>query len=140
VDDSGIIGIKAGATKSEVNRQAYGIELKDFSDIMDIFKQQVFIENAYSGPGDMNKVVNREIHVNEIRLGYMPMPWKDHAEKIIFAPVWDFFGKEITTFEDGIGGDFGAALDENNAYAYDLGNHSLLTINALDGTIINRDY
>jgi|GEM_PF-2698505 len=60
--------------------------------------------------------------------------------KIIFAPVWDFFGNEVTTFEDGIGGDFGAALDDNNAYALDLGNDSLLTINALDGTIINRDY
>ncbi len=139
VDDSGIIGINVNASKSEVNRQAFGIELKEFSDIMDIFKQQVFIKNAYSGPGSSDQIARREIRVGEIRLGYMPVPWKDHAGQIIFTPVWDFFGEEVVTFKDGISGDLGEALDENNQLANDLGISSLLTINALDGTIIDRD-
>ena len=107
---------------------------------MDIFKQQVFVENAYDGPGTAEQVTGREIQVSEIRLGYMPVPWKDHAGQIIFTPVWDFFGKEVIIFEDGIKGDLGEALDENNRLEYDLGIRSLLTINALDGSIIDRDY
>ncbi len=139
VDDSGIIGINISAAKSEVNRQAFGIELKEFPEIMDIFKQQVFIKNAYGGPGSSDQIVRREIRVSEIRLGYMPVPWKDHEGQIIFTPVWDFFGDEVVTFMDGIGGDLGEALDDNNAITNNLGIASLLTINALDGTIIDRD-
>ena len=138
VDDSGVIGIRVGTLKSDVTRQAYGIELKDFEEIMDIFETQLFINNAYSGPGDWEKVLGREIRVKEIRLGYMPTAWKDHSGKIIFTPVWDFFGEEVVTFEEGIKGDLGAALDENNRFYMDLGSQSLLTINALDGTIMIR--
>ncbi len=138
VDDSGVIGINVNTVRSDAVRQAYGIELKDFEEIMDIFETQVFIENAYGGPGDADKVVKREIRVKEIRLGYMPTAWKDHSGKIIFTPVWDFFGEEIITFEDGIKGDLGEALDNNSQYYRDLGVESLLTINALDGTIMLR--
>ncbi len=138
VDDSGVIGIRVETLKSDVTRQAYGIELKDFEEIMDIFETQLFINNAYSGPGDWEKVLGREIRVKEIRLGYMPTAWKDHSGKIIFTPVWDFFGEEVVTFEDGIKGDLGTFLDENNRFYMDLGSQSLLTINALDGTIMVR--
>ena len=138
VDDSGIVGVRVDTLKSEVVRQAYGIELKDFEEIMDIFETQLFIKNAYSGPGDSSQVISREIHVSEIRLGYMPTAWKDHSGQIIFIPVWDFFGDETVTFEDGIGGDLGSFLDENNRFYRSLGVESLLTINALDGTIMIR--
>lgn len=138
VDDSGVIGITVNTLKSDAVRQAYGIELMDFEEIMAIFNKQVFIENTYEGPGDMDKVAGREIHVTEIQLGYMPTAWKDHPGQIIFTPVWDFFGEEITTFEGEIPGDLGEALDDNNQYSFDLGNQSLLTINALDGTIMIR--
>ena len=138
VDDSGIVGVRVGTLKSEAVRQAYGIELMDLEKIMGIFETQLFIKNAYSGPGDSSQVIGREIHVTEIRLGYMPTAWKDHSGQIIFVPVWDFFGDEVITFEDGIKGDLGSFLDENNKYYRDLGTESLLTINALDGTIMVR--
>ena len=138
VDDSGIVGVRVGTLKSEAVRQAYGIELKDLEEIMGIFETQLFIKNAYSGPGDNSQVIGREIHVTEIRLGYMPTAWKDHSGQIIFVPVWDFFGEEVVTFEEGIGGDLGESLDENNKYYRNLGTESLLTINALDGTIMVR--
>lgn len=138
VDDSGVIGVRIESPKSDVARQAYGIELKDFEEIMDIFETQVFIENAFYYDSYADKALNREIHVDSIRLGYMPTAWKDHPGQIIYTPVWDFFGYEVVTYEDGIGGDFGTMLDEHNRRTNDLGEQSLLTINALDGTIMIR--
>ena len=140
VDDSGVIGIKIGALKSDVTRQAYGIELKDFEEVMGIFETQLAIENAFMYDAYPESAICREVHIDEIRLGYMPTAWKDHAGQLIFTPVWDFFGYEVVTYEEGTGagGDFADALDENNKRTYDLGDQSLLTINALDGTIMIR--
>ena len=138
VDDSGVIGVTVDTLKSDVARQAYGIQLKDFEKIMDIFKTQVFIENTFQNESYTEKALNREIHINHIRLGYMPTAWKDHDGQIIYVPVWDFFGYEVVTYEKGIGGDFGTALDKDNRLTTDFGDQSLLTINALDGTIMTR--
>lgn len=141
VDDSGIISVDIGTLKSDVARQAYGIELMDFKKIMGIFETQVFIENAFRHDAYMEKAINREIHIDSIRLGYMPTAWKDHSGKLIYTPVWDFFGYEVVTYEEGTGknGDFAEFLDENNQRTNDLVNQSLLTINALDGTIMIRE-
>ena len=141
VDDSGVIGIRIRAPKSDVTRQAYGIELKDFEEIMGIFETQLAIENAFMYDSYPENATHREVHIDEIRLGYMPTAWKDHAGQLIFTPVWDFFGYEVVTYEEGTGagGDFAEFLDEDNMRTYDLGEQSLLTINALDGTIMIRN-
>ena len=138
VDDSGVIGVEVDDLKSDVVRQAYGIKLKDFEQIMDIFKEQVFIENTFKNESYIEKAINREIYIDNIRLGYMPTAWKDHAGKILYVPVWDFFGYQIVTYKGVIGGDFGEYLDEKNRLTTDLGDQSLLTVNALDGTIMQR--
>ncbi len=141
VDDSGVIGIRIGAPKSDVVRQAYGIELKDIDAIMEIFTTQLAIENAFMYDSYPENATRREVHIDEIRLGYMPTAWKDHSGELIFTPVWDFFGYEVVTYEEGTGegGDFAQALDDNNQRTYDLGEQSLLTINAMDGTIMLRE-
>ena len=140
VDDSGIIRVKINTPKSDVTQLADGIELKDFEEIMEIFNQQSIVEGCFS-PFDFG-ALSREFDIDEIRLGYMPTIWKDHPDEIIFVPVWDFFGSETTTFDENFEdkeiSDLYASLDENYQRTFDMCNRSILTINAIDGTIMRR--
>ena len=68
------------------------------------------------------KYVNN-LYIKEIRLGYMCTMDRDRPERHLLIPVWDFYGER--EFRDGY-------------YTFD--NQSLFTINAMDGTVIDRDY
>ncbi len=138
VDDSGVIHADINVPKSDVKQLATGVELKGFDEIMDIFNQQAVNEGCYSPYGQPSQIAGRTINIDEIKLGYMPIVSKDHPDQIIFVPVWDFFGSEVTQFSEKIGGGLGEALDENNQFRYDFGNQAFLTINALDGTVMQR--
>ncbi len=142
VDDSGVVLADIKAPKSDINTLAEGVALKGFEDIMEIFNRQAVIEGCFSDIGMQEMVVERAVNVDEIRLGYMPTIWKDHPDQIIFVPVWDFFGSETTTFDAGYkdkaGSDLYASLDEDCRRTFDLGEQAILTINALDGTILRR--
>ena len=119
-------------------------ELKNFEDIMEIFNIQDAIEGCFSTLGLQELITGRSIEVDEIRLSYMPTTWKDHPDRLIFVPVWDFFGSETTTYDanfpDKDRSDLYASLDENYQMHSDLGEQAILTINALDGTIMQRPH
>lgn len=68
-----------------------------------------------------NQYVNN-LYIKEIRLGYMCTMDRDRPERHLLIPVWDFYGEQ--EFRDGY-------------YTFD--NQSLFTINAMDGTVIDRD-
>lgn len=61
--------------------------------------------------------------INEIRLGYMPVLVQDGGGKWELRPVWDFMGIHTSAF----------------TYDDRPGNVAL-TIDATDGTVIDRNY
>lgn len=61
--------------------------------------------------------------ITEIRLGYMPVLRKDHSGLWELRPVWDFIG--IRSFAEEY---------------YDQPGNCALTIDAIDGTVIDRGY
>lgn len=61
--------------------------------------------------------------ITEIRLGYMPVLRKDHSGLWELRPVWDFIG--IRSFAEEY---------------YDQPDNCALTIDAIDGTVIDRGY
>lgn len=63
------------------------------------------------------------ILIDRVELSYMILPDKDNPESHILTPVWDFFGSH-TYREDW----------------YDDTDYSFFTINAIDGTVIDRNY
>ena len=66
---------------------------------------------------------NNALYIDRIELGYMTVQRKDQPARYQLIPVWDFFGQRIISDE-----------------TYDQFNNALLTINAIDGTIIDRNY
>ena len=62
--------------------------------------------------------------ITDIRLGYLRVMRPDQPDMLTLIPVWDFYG--TVTF--------------NGSFIQNWACHSWLTINAIDGTVIDRQY
>lgn len=98
--------------------------LLPFSDIQAVFEKIMLKKHA-----DWYQDISAEIYyeINEIRLGYMRVREKGNSTEGTMIPVWDFFGSETIIYDD-------AGETSVIAGPYE----SMLTINAMDGTVIDR--
>jgi len=98
--------------------------LLPFDQIMEVFGRIAPLSIAANELNSKfgNQYVNN-LYIKEIRLGYMCTMDRDRPERHLLIPVWDFYGER--EFSDGY-------------YTFD--NQSLFTINAMDGTVIDRNY
>lgn len=98
--------------------------LMPFSDIQDIFEEMILKKyEPLTEGGDITVWFS----IDEIRLGYMRIREGEEAQEGTMVPVWDFIGTQCLTYTDG----------SELAYAFPY--ESWLTVNAMDGTIIDRD-
>ena len=99
-----------------------------FSDISDIFEEMILKKNADSFNNEGDTV---DIQVDQVVLSYMRVR-DDVSLEGTLVPVWDFFGTK--TFRNAAG-----EVDLVNDRVYDsVMPQSLLTNNAMDGTIVDR--
>ena len=103
------------------------IALLPFDEIMDTFRRQVFM-NQYLDNG-----CDETIHITDIRFSYMRVKIRDSAEYYLL-PVWDFLGYEVDSEWDQR-----ASAGELELARSWWNDQSLLTINAIDGSVINRN-
>lgn len=97
-----------------------------FSDIQNVF-EEMMLKKYNDVFADMD--VQVEYQIKEVRLGYMRVMEKGNITEGKMIPVWDFFGSERIYYAD---------LKE--PYVEDGPYNSYLTINAMDGTIIDRGF
>lgn len=126
VDDTGVIGLSyknpydVGAIIEE------DVELLPWADIMDIFSKVSVLSiqslEAYE------EIYQNDLEVYEIRFGYMAVLQGDNTYH--YTPVWDFYAHRI------LKGD-GAWAGSSDLPPWE--GESWLTINAIDGTIIDRN-
>ena len=130
IDDTGIIGFYWDSP-SEVGEVVNpNVELKTIDEIIEIFKQQMTNKFAYI---DDSTIVNIEINIDEIKLGMMKIK-EQSTGRYIYVPVWDFYGYSNNTYDSSSQ----YILDEESKYEIDEFGYSYLTINAIDGSIIDR--
>lgn len=105
-------------------KQIMNLKMLDFSEIMDIFEKMIQIRYA-SAEG----LVSQKLTIDKVKLGYMRIynPGSENKNGFL-VPVWDFFG----TME--------YQRDEGGAFTIADPDMSWLTINAADGSVINRSY
>lgn len=109
-----------GETKTE------NLSLLPFSEIMNIYEKMMIVTNADNLTYENSRVFN----IDRIVLGYARIyePSTD-AHTGLLVPVWDFFGsRKIDSEYDG----------ETYSDTTDWPTWSFLTINAVDGSIIDR--
>ena len=140
VRDDGVVHLQwqsPSVLKEELNEN---VSMQPFDEIMEIFAQQ--FENNYAHVSEYGAeyITKREYTIDRIALNYMTVARRNSDEYLVI-PVWDFFGSAVYTYSD----DYMTEvydhyiLDENNQRIVDYGdNFSFLTINAIDGTVIDR--
>ena len=100
-------------------------EILPFEQIMDVARtllplKEGWLEKHYE---------DIRIHIYDIRLGYMRVISRN-TQEFEYIPVWDFFGtEEMRETKDG-------EIIASQVFPY----YSYLTINAIDGTVIDRSY
>ena len=88
---------------------------------------------------DDPRIVGRRIEINRIVLSYMQARDDTNVSEQTYIPVWNVCGRLIYRYDSAE--DCGWIVDENNERVITTGNdrdeYSLLTINAIDGTVID---
>jgi hypothetical protein len=121
IDGDGIAELIWHAPYRILNTVTDNAAMLTFPQIEEIFKQKIVAENAGLDMAGL------DIGVNEVRLGLMRVVEKGNAKQGLLIPVWDFFGS-FTQYID----DSGKRVKES------FGTANLLTINAIDGSVIDR--
>ncbi len=123
IDDSGIAELQWAAPCTMQDTVMNSAAMLPFSDIADIFKEKIVTINAWMD------VKSLDMTVSEVRLGLMRVIEQNGTKTGLLIPVWDFFGSETqTVVQDG----------KEYVDTYKSATRSLLTINAIDGAVIDR--
>lgn len=125
VGDDGIQKVEIFNPYDIGEMQTENVKLMDFDSVIKIYEQMMEVSNADIAEFE----ANRTYHIKKIRLGYSRIydPSAD-CDAGVLVPVWDFFGGFDATWE-------GDTTMDNG----ERSNQSFMTINAIDGTVINRD-
>lgn len=118
VDD---VGVKTFAYNAPIDITETVVEksaIKSFDEVKDTFEQMALVSYATD-----NEDFHYIIDVDRVVLGYSRVSEKDSYDTGLLVPTWDFMGT-ITR-------DYGDGCDQLN-YG------SVLTINAIDGSVIDR--
>ncbi len=105
--------------------QTENVKLMNFDDIIGIYEEMMELSNASIGEYESKRIY----YINRIELGYTRIydPKSDNKSGVL-VPVWDFFGGVHAESRDGyISNEKGVGSQQ-----------SYMTINAVDGTVINR--
>lgn len=116
VNDDGIVGfdylIPLEVTETVVDQST----LKSFDEIKDVFEQMIVTTNAA-----ITEDQYTYIDINNVKLRYSRISEPDNFDTGVLVPVWDFIGTRTDVSGD----------EEKDIV--------LLSINAIDGTVIDKD-
>lgn len=119
IDDTGIVEFLWESPYKVMEQTAQHTKLMPFEDIEAIFSKMILVAHAQYGQYDTG--VKLTFDIDQARLGMMRIQDKNSPETGLIVPVWDFFGTMT------LGGQ--ELLTERISH---------LTINAIDGSIIDR--
>jgi hypothetical protein len=108
--------------------------LLPFDQIEQIFAKDMEYEGVFTDD-PLGLVVARTLHITKISLGLAKIPVKDHPGTYMLVPAWDLYGTCTDKISDKV------QNSQLNANHEDVDNQpyiSYATVNAIDGTLIDR--
>lgn len=127
VDADGIREVYINGNMILKDKTNESVRLLPFEDIISRAREHLFQKFQFVAPLDQIGAEKRIINIDRIKLGYMQVTAKDVKEQNLLIPVWDFFGWEDIQIGDKTQG---VTLKKHRSF---------VTINAIDGSIIDRD-
>ena len=128
VTKSGIVYFHWISPYTEPEIKTKDTQLLGFNDVQDIFKKMIIIENSYLTEANERNGMRSTIYfdVDKVRLSLMRIRSNGNISEGLIVPIWDFWGtKKFYPDENTEGWE-----------EYTI----LLTVNAIDGTVISRDF
>ena len=122
INDKGIFYLNWDSPCSVMRTVNENVELQSIEQIKQTFKKQI-LYNIFEADGNENKIL-----ITKVRLEYMVMPEKDNLLNFRVIPVWNFIGM-----------DKGEDADISKESGIEVNELIYLTVNAIDGTIVDRD-
>lgn len=100
--------------------------------IRSIIREQLELGNLHTARGEevATTAFSYDYTFTSLELGYMKVKLGDDSGRYVYAPVWDLYGYYTESGDRGFQAD---SRDDTQSYRY-----SYLTINAIDGTVIDR--
>lgn len=124
IDDTGIVGFDWSAPYKTADIAVENANVKSFDDVMNVLEKMLTVKYARQDGGRV------EFEITGIRFGLTRITEQNKRDSGLLIPVWDFFGKYTQYIDQGNGKTMECVMDEPY--------RSLLTINAIDGSIIDR--
>lgn len=124
VDNLGVARVVYESPSKVIERLSDSVELIPFEEIMKKFEEQILISGATFQ--EQMPIEYQSLKIERIKLGLGRIKENEDFSQCLYIPVWDFYGKWTTKYRD-----------EDEFTEKELG-HSYLTINAIDGSIIDR--
>jgi hypothetical protein len=142
IDNTGLAKFVWQSPSDLVEELTESVTMLDFNEIVNGFLEQIAIKKTYISNEDAEYIIKREFYIDSIELSNMTIAKLNNQDEYYAAPVWDFFGYGIITYSDEyseyVKANGGYKLDEKNQRIIKNDEISYLTINALDGSIIDR--
>lgn len=132
VNDEGIIAFEWYSPLVEKEILNNNVGIIEFNEIL---QEAIKDFPLISSKDDTEKIDRTIINIDTIRLGYMQVKMKNRPDEYMFIPVWDFFGSSEHHYTEMIPG---WSIDEDGWLRSDNLAKSYLTINAIDGSTIDR--
>lgn len=131
IDDGGITMATWSNYTEYIETVAEDAPLLAFDEIKDVFEQHCHNEFTWVPRNDaLLEQPTVTLNVKKIELNLMVIPEKDNLENYITVPVWDFIADE----------EYDKKVTAQDGYESEgQKNCSIMTINAIDGSVIDRE-
>ncbi len=128
IDDSGFVGFTWRSPYSVSDTVTQNANLISFDDVTDVFETMSMAVHAWDGYAEGSPDLKAvDIKVDHIQFGLTRITEENKRDSGLLIPVWDFFGTTTQIIEQ-----------NGQSREFDDGPIPILTINAIDGSVINR--
>jgi hypothetical protein len=130
VDNDGIFQVTYSNPQDVLGEMTPAADLLPFSQIQSVFEKMILVVNNQTEAEAWNREgmpkLTKDYYISSVRLGLSSVTESSDSDSRLLIPVWSFYGYEEARVNDGEPEKLGTN-----------GQHVLLTINAIDGTVVD---
>lgn len=146
IDDLGVVAFNWSEPIEVTATESANVPLISFDEISSRIASQIKIQTMWDEEEYGSEwIESRRLEITKIVLSYLVVAKANDLSSFYYIPVWNVCGNLYYRYKDEYAATCGYVLDENNErnatlqYRGDTSDHSLLTISAIDGTVIPRE-
>jgi len=140
LSDEGIIGFSWSDPYEIVEKSSDNTKLLSFDEIKQLVESMLPMKTLWAYPGEEQdeNIIGRKLTIDKMSLSYMQVRKKSDLQSRYYIPVWDVIGSMTYQYSDTYDPSGGGFIVDENGERIGFQDCSVLTLNAIDGTIIDR--